>query len=268
MKNKIFKASPVSIPSDFHSPVDIIIPFHGQYEKVTRLLDSIFRLTRSNYYNVCLVDDASPNEEFIDNIDRNAARIAEIRKIANVVKTVRLKEQRGFAGAIKAGFNETSNPYVCFINSDCQVEDVNWLRAMGECLLGLKEQGVRMVSPVTNNAVGGHPSQEGDKSTRSKDHSILGGEDYLSLYCFMCHRGLFSRCGGFFKEYPYGLFEDQEFGARLNHHGYKQAVCKDSWIFHEGACTIKALWRSDPKAEIIMQEDNRNRCLADMRLLT
>lgn len=260
-------APPVAIPSDFNSAVDIIIPYHGQYEKLAVLLDSIFRLTRSNYYKICIVDDASPNESYIRTIEKNATKNALRRKSENIVKTIRLPEQVGFAGAIKAGFEATENPYVCFVNSDCKIEDVNWLRSMGECLLSMKPQGVRMVSPMTNNSVGGHPAQTGEKSARSKDHVILEGEDYLTLYCFLCHRELFNRCGGFIKEYPYGYYEDQEFAARMQKYGFKQAVCRDSWVYHEGQATIKQLWRSNPNALNIMEEDNRNRCIADMKSL-
>lgn len=260
-------APPVAIPSNFNSAVDIIIPFHGQYEKMSALVDSIFRLTRSNYYKVCIVDDASPNSKYIEMIEKNSNKNAARRKADNVVKTIRLPEQSGFGAALKAGFEATDNPYVCFINSDCKIEDVNWLRAMGECLLELKSQGVRMVSPTTNNSVGGHPAQTGDKFVRSKDHVILEQDEYLSMYCFLCHRELFSRCGGFIKEYPYGYYEDQEFAARMQKNGFKQAVCKDSWIHHDGQVTIKSIWRSHPSVLKIMEEDNRERCIADMKSL-
>jgi len=254
--------------SDFHSQVDIIIPFHGQYQKVTTLLETIFRLTRSNYYQVCIVDDASPNEEFIKVMQRNSDKAAKIRKIANVVKTVRSPEQLGFAGACQLGYESTESPYVCFINSDCKIEDSGWLRTMGETLLAYKDQGVRMVCPITNNAVGGHPEQQGDRFDRNPEPYILQEDEYLSLYCFMCHRELFRRCGGFLKNYPYGFYEDQEFGARLNSYGFKQAVCRNSWVHHDGAVTIEELWRRNPSTRDIMEKENRKRCIEDLKKLS
>ena len=277
--------SPIAIPSDFNSAVDIIIPYHGEYQKLTTLLDSIFRLIRSNYYKVCIVDDASPNASFIEIIKQNAAKNAAKRKGENVVQTIRLKEQCGFAGALKAGFEATSNPYVCFINSDCKIEDVNWLRGMGECLMATKHLGVRMVAPMTDNAVGGHPAQQCSKEDRfnrpynpvsaegsdfsviNSDHIILKKDDYLSMYCFMCERGLFQECGGFIKEYPYGYYEDEEFAARMQHRGFKQAVSQNSWVHHDGQLTIKRIWRENPKVKDIMEVENRERCIADMKKL-
>lgn len=252
-------------PSTFTSPVDIICAFHGQYAKVNVVLDSIFRLTRSNYYKVIIVDDASPNENFIKLIERNAAKNASRKKIENNIKTVRLDAQVGFGAAMKAGFDVSENPYVCFMHSDCKIENINWLRSLGECLLKHKPQNVRLVSPMADNAVGGHPAQT--YNNKIVEDCILENDDFLTMYCFLCHRELFSRCGGFIKSYPYGYYEDQEFAARMQHHGFKQAVCGSSWIHHDGELTIKTLWKSNPKIKTIMEEENRERCIADMKTL-
>ncbi len=78
------------------SPVDIIIPFHGEIDKVARLVQSILLMTRSNPYQICLVDDASPNKDFY----------LQVKKVPQVV-SMRNKEQLGFAGALQAGFMAT-----------------------------------------------------------------------------------------------------------------------------------------------------------------
>lgn len=256
---KDYAVRPVEVPSEFHHPVDIIIPFHGQYEKVTSLLESIYRFTRSNYITITLVDDFSPNEDFIGTISRN------IKRRTNEFNAIRGVEQRGFAGASKIAFDRTENPYVCLMNSDCLIEDSNWLRALGETLLGLKKEGVRMVAPLTNNAVGGHEAQQGEKSDRDNDHIILEGDAHLSMYCVLCHRELFTRCGGFLQEYPYGYYEDVEFAWRMKKNGFKQAVCRSSWVRHEGMATITGLWRKDEKIRDIMENTNHERCLADIK---
>lgn len=256
---KNYAARPLEFPSEFHQPVDVIIPFHGQYEKVTSLLESIYRFTRSNYITITLVDDCSPNEEFLTTISKNIKRRTESFKAVRGVK------QRGFAGAAKLAFDRTENPYVCLLNSDCLIEDSNWLRALGETLLVLKGEGVRMVSPMTNNAVGGHDAQQGEKSNRDKEHIILGEEEHLSMYCVLCHRELFSRCGGFLKEYPYGYYEDVEFAWRMRKNGFKQAVCRSSWVHHEGMATITGLWRKEEKIRKVMEEENHQRCLDDIK---
>lgn len=253
--------------SEFNSQVDIIVPYHGQYEKVMVLMESIFRLTRSNYYNLCVVDDASPNAGFIQTINANANKNAERLGGRNVLQTIRCETQKGFGGACKIGYEHTESPYVCFINSDCEIEDSGWLRNMGESLLNLKAQGVRMVAPMTDNPMEGDPAQKGEKFARNPEDVILADDSHLSLYCFMCHRQLFPKIGGFLKEYPYGYYEDEEIAARMRKHGFKQAVCRSSWVRHDGGATIRTLLRAEPNLRTIMEEENRERCIEDMKKL-
>ena len=261
-KTKIAK---ISSTSPFDYAVDVVIPFHGQYEKVTRLVESIYRCTRSNFFQLCLVDDCSPNEDYLINVAGNIAKTSDSRRIPNNLHPIRMPEQVGFAGALKMGFERTGSPFVCFMNSDCFVEDGGWLRSLGEALLGMREQDVRMVSSMTNNPVGGDPAQKGTRSDLSHDHVSLEGDSHLSMYCVLCHRQLFARCGGFLKEYPFGGYEDEEFAWRMRRHGFKQAVCRNSWIYHEGGATIKSVCQKDPSIRSIMEKDNRERCIADLK---
>jgi GT2 family glycosyltransferase len=176
---------------------------------------------------------------------------------------VRHEEQKGYGAACKTGFEMGSNPYVCFMDSDCLVEDVNWLKNMGESLLKLKSDGVRVIAPMTNNPVNGDPAQKGEKYLR-EDDVIINEDSFLSLPCFMCHRELFSRIGGFLKEYKYGGYEDEEFAHRLKYHKFKQAVCRSSYVYHKGESTIKEMMRkrNDFKDSI---KKNREMCVEDMK---
>lgn len=224
-------------------------------------------MTRSNYYRLILVDDCSPNSSYIAEVRANAEKNAMKTRQENIVMTIRNESQRGYAGACKVGYENGESPYVCFLNSDCRIEDSRWLRNMGETLLNLKPQGVRMVSPVMNNPVGGDPAQKGEKSIEDRESVIVPEGSFLSLPCWMVHRELFPRVGGFLKEYAFGFYEDEEFAARLKSHGYKQAVCRNAYVYHEGESTIRNLWRARPDTRTIMEEENRNRCIEDMKSL-
>lgn len=244
--------------SDFHAQVDIIIPYHGLYDRVSALLSSIFSFTRSNYYEIYLVDDNSPNDKFIVQMRQNAEKNAQRLKQPNIIHTKRNETQLGFAGSCRVGYEMGESPYVCFLHSDCLIKDTKWLLSLGECLLSLKSQNVRVVSSKTNNAVNGDPAQFGHKS---EGFTILE-DSFLSLYCWMCHRELFNRIGGFLKEYPYGGYEDEEFAYRLAHYGYKQAVCHSSYVEHTGGATLKACLRQNPNLDF---EQNRSLAIQDMR---
>ena len=264
---KTHTARPISSTSEFTSQVDIVVPFHGQYDLLMQLIQSLFKLTRSNYYRLILVDDCSPNPDFIMNLNQNAQKNATRLRQDNVVQTIRNEDHKGYGYSCRVGFEAGDSPYVCFLNSDCMIEDAGWLRGMGETLLKLKSQGVRMVSPMMNNPLHGDPAQKGEKLNRGEDDVVLSENSFLSLPCFMCHRELFSRVGGFLKEYPYANYEDEEFAARLKKHGYKQAVCRSSYIHHKGSATIHNLWKTKPQTRKIMEEENRNRCINDIKSL-
>lgn len=262
MKNH--NARPINNVGDFNSQVDIIIPFYGNYEMVSTLINSLFKLTRSNYYKLILVDDFSPNSNFISTIEMNSKKNADRLKQENRVSTVRNEVQKGYAGACKVGYDIGESPYVCFLNSDCIIQDSNWLKNLGESLLKLKSQNVRVIAPMTNNPVGGDIAQKGDKFSKDANDIIIESNSYLTLPCFMCHRELFSKIGGFLKEYQYGFFEDEEFAARLIKFGYRQAVCRSSFVYHVGQATINNLWRANPQIKVIMEEDNRKKCIEDI----
>lgn len=253
-KHAVMKA-----PSVFDAIVDIIVPYHGQYDKVMNLVESIFRLTRSNYYQLIVVDDFSPNEHY----SRIIADVARKREIPNL-SIFRTEYQMGFGGACLEGFKRAEHDYVCFLHSDVEIQEVNWLRRLGECLLNLQKSHVAMVSPKTNNPVNGDPLQEGEKEKPGEDEIIPEGS-FLSTYCLLSRRDLFDRCGGFFKDYPFGFYEDEEFAYRMGKHGLRQAVAGKSWVFHHGAATIGSLWKKNPGLKRIMEVDNRKRCIADMK---
>lgn len=197
---------------------------------------------------------------YLEKAEKNLAR----RNSPIGIKCIRCEEQLGFGGAAKVGFDSSENPYVVFINSDCLITNGNWLRGLGESLLEMKKDGVKMVSSRTNNSVGGSLKQKGDKN-ENVDNVILETDEHLSLYCFMCHRDLFYHIGGFIKPYPIGYYEDEELAFRMKKHNFKQGVSGKSWVYHEGEATIKSLLRKNSTEVRGIIDQNYERCLADMQ---
>jgi GT2 family glycosyltransferase len=249
-------ARPMRAQPFSRSPVDIIIPFHGQYEKVTRLIESILYVTKSNPYQIVLVDDCSPNTSYISNL-----------KDTPQIVTFRTPKQMGFGGALQYAFNQTQQPWVVFMHSDCVVEDQGWLIELGKSLLRWRDSGVpvKMVSARTNNP--GEQYDAGLKAAqRSKNDDMILQEGCLPLYCAMCHRSLFKYIKGFIKPYFPCFYEDEELAYRMKKYGFKQGVCGRSWIRHHSGATVDALCTSNHKMKNLMEE-NRVRCLQDMKSL-
>src|SRR4051812_28979798 len=93
------------------TPIDILIPFHGQYAAVRNCMESVVRYTAIERYRITLVDDGSPNRDFIEQV-----------KKTGLVGCVRLAKQAGFGAALQAGFEATEFPWVVFLNSDTEIQ--------------------------------------------------------------------------------------------------------------------------------------------------
>lgn len=255
------------------SAVSIIIPYHGHFEHVAILVESVLRITHSNPYQICLVDDASPNEKESHLFGEELSNlIPGMRGAIPQIIWTRNKEQLGFAGSLKKGFDHTAKqrvvaPWVIFLHSDCKITDPGWMVEMGRSLLYGKSEGIKMVSARTDNpGEGVHPCLAGgrDDSVRKGDDIILK-DGFLPLYCAMCHRDLFNHIGGFIKQYPYAMYEDEELGYRMRHYNYKQAISVKSWVEHKGDVTVGPLFAEKSCRNQILA--NRERCIADMRSL-
>lgn len=262
------KARPVGQGEYAHAVVDIIVPFHGQYEKVTRLVKSLYRGTSSNPFRLILVDDGSPNATFAEHLGRDRDR----ERIDNLV-IVRNDRHEGFGSALWTGFLKVEYPYVCFLNSDCVIEDVDWLRALFETYARQRAGGVKFVSSRMDNPTSGDPRVRGTRATKTRDvvldpksiDQIVGHDTFVPLTATLCHRDLFDRIGGFVKPYPVGMYEDLELACRLFAHGYRQAISGASYVHHDGGATFASLAASPDAREQI--GENFARCCRDIKSL-
>ena len=229
-------------------PVDIIIPYYGECEKVLELCKSIWKHTRMNPYTIHLVDDLSPEKTFIYAF-RKAPRTVIIRN----------DERLGFGASLYEGYKVGKNPWVLFMHSDCKVDRPTWITDLFDSFFNLAGQGVAMVSPRTNNPVIENSVLQATDATKQVPDLVLK-EGFLPLYCALCQRELFHSIGGFIKSYPIRGYEDEELAIRMRRYGYFQGVSGKSWVYHEGSATISKV----PDYTAIL-ENNRNLCLADLK---
>lgn len=237
--------------------VDVIIPYHGRYDLVRRCLKSVLQKTRTNPFLVTLVDDGSPGSA--------ATEFAETIKQAPNTNYIRLPKQSGFGAAINVGLNNSTQPYVCILHSDCEVSSLDWLEKLGEALIEAKNDNVKLVVAATNNSDSDNEWFKMADRSYSKE-SVIVADEALPLHCCLFNRELINRIGGI-KEYPYTWFENEELFYRMQFFGYKQAIACNSWVFHEGSGTVNQLLKQQPDRKDVMLE-NRNRCINDIKLLS
>ena len=235
----------------YMASVEIIVPFYGEQARVAKLMESIFATVHTNRYLISLVDDGSINDTFIKDIDK--------KKLPGV-RCFHVDKNKGFGAAVNLAlttpWKNQKITWVAIMQSDVFAEDNNWLSNMGETINLLKNQGVKMVSPMTNNPmIDSSVSSKmlGKKSDRRPDVVLTGG--YLPMYCVLAHRELFNKVG-LLKEYPYAGTEAEEFAFRMQKMGYKQAVCGTSWVNHSGGATLSNFAKNNKVQEILRNVKN------------
>lgn len=245
------------------APVDIIIPFYGQYEHLTSLIESIYSKT-AYPYDITVVDDCSPNSNY-------GERLAEVPTEFGHIKVIRNEKQIGFGASINKGIEATDNTWVLIMHSDVMIRHTGWLNALGKTLVGLRDAKVKMVSAMMNDA-SGHKFLErpenvardvivGDSPVRGH---IIKDNAYLPLVCSMFHRELVNKVGPF-KEYKYGWYEDLEFAYRMQNEGYMQGQSGKCWVYHKGGATINKMCMSESVRAVL--EKNKDLCIADIKSL-
>jgi len=265
--NNTKKSRPLSFELFSKSKVDIIIPFHGQYDKVSKLIQSILISVKSNPYQITLVDDCSPNKNFSQEIRDQFLKTtpADFRP---QVTCIRSEKKLGFGGALRLGYENTDLPWVLFMHSDCVVEDSNFIIEMGKSLLDWKDKKipVKMVSARSNNP--GDCKFAKAKINEKDTKNIILEKGALPLFCAMCHRDLFYHIGGFIKSYPYAWYEDEELAFRMKKHGLYQGISTKAWIHHDtGSATVNYVLSHYPDAKEAM-EQNRIRCIEDIKRIS
>lgn len=223
--------------------IDIIIPYHKQY----KIVEDAYRAVTTTpvKFGLTLVDDHSPNAAFGESFRKRGLNV------------VRNPQHSGFGASLRAGFEQTSAPFVCFMHSDVLIRDPRWLLELQRSLMRNDDRTI--VVPKSDNP---GDSQQLKGKIRQYGKDEVFGEMTCPLYCFLGLRTTFERIG-LPQPYPYGMYEDDEYSHRLRKHKYKIIVSGRSWVSHIGGATLNSIYK-DPKIAAEMMA-NRERCIHDMK---
>ena len=244
MSDKTLKSNFQTNPF-YQALVEIIIPFHNQHSMVAKLYSDVFATVRTNRFVLTLVDDASKNPHFVNDIKN--------KKVAGV-RTFRSEQHKGFGAAVNLALKNPPTrkvPFVCVLQSDVRLKDTTWLFNLGTSLITLKNAGVKMVSPTTNNPLSDITELMAEGPSESPAKELATG--YLPMYSFMAHRQLFAAVGPL-KENPYAGGEAEDYAKMMAEKGYRQGFCPASWVSHEGRGTLR-LYDNDKKAQQIVRKN-------------
>ncbi len=228
-------------------PVSIILPVYAGLDDVRRCIDSVARHATSceTPFELLIVDDASPEPDVSDLVDRTAAS-----DLGFPVAVVRNRQNRGFVGSVNLGFDATEGDVVV-LNADTIVTE-GWLDRLVDAAAA---DDVATVTPLTNSG-----------SICTLPRSIINAFDldsdrpridecgaFVSRFgagvrpdvitgvgfCMYVTRDALDLCGGFDEEaFGRGYGEEVDFCLRATRLGMRHLVEDSTFVYHRGGVSF------------------------------
>lgn len=222
--------------------IDIIIPVFNAATALQRCLQSLSgRLPEDA--TVLLVDDASSDPTIAPMLDAFAARCDVPCRI------VRQTVNRGFVASVNLGMR-TATRDVVLLNSDTVVTR-GWLQRLQACLES--DPRIATATPWSNNAeicslpLFCKPNPEPEDPERMARAALNAGPPrYPELptavgFCMAIRRSALNALGDFDEAtFGRGYGEENDFCRRAAAHGWRNVLCDDAYVVHQGGASFGA----------------------------
>ena len=219
----------------------IVLTYNGlAYTKIC--INSILDYTAYPNFELIIVDNRSTDGtgEYLNELKlQNDPRIKIILNEENV----------GFAAGNNIGIKNSGGDYVVLLNNDVYVTR-GWLTSLIKNLERDPEMG--MCGSVTNS-IGNEARIPVDYSNLyqvplfSKEYvmkninKIFPDPDVLAMFCVAIKREVIDKCGLLDEGYSLGMFEDDDYSARVRTAGYRLCIAEDSFVHHFGSASFKMM---------------------------
>jgi GT2 family glycosyltransferase len=231
----------------------ILVTYNNLYEATVPCLDSIFRHTGDEDYEVVVVDNNS-SDGTATYLTERARREPRLRCVLNTVN-------RGFAGGNNDGIRSASGSVLVLLNNDTQVSE-GWLAGLRA---SLREDGsIGLVGPVSN-AVGNEqkiftggvtPAEilaEGAAWVRHARGDTFE-TDRLGFFCVALRREVADKVGLLDEAFDLGFYEDDDYCLRMRKAGYRLVCREDVFVYHRGSSSFG---KTPRKTRELMKKNRR-----------
>ncbi|HRQ64839.1 MAG TPA: glycosyltransferase family 2 protein [Xanthomonadaceae bacterium] len=224
------------------SGFDVVIPIFNAAAALRRCLDSL-HVHLPETAAVILVDDASTDPAVADLIDGFAAHCPVPCRV------LRQPCNRGFVSSANLGM-QASTRDVVLLNSDTVVTH-GWLERLAACLAS--DPRIATATPWSNNAeICSLPefcraNPEPDDPERLARAAVDAGPPcYPELptavgFCMAIRRAALAKLGDFDEAtFGRGYGEENDFCMRAAGHGWRNVLCDDAYVVHQGGASFAA----------------------------
>ena len=220
----------------------VIVPAYGALRELTRCLRSVVDCTSRNAL-IFLADDATPNNPF-------AGLVQSLTdELGDRFRYLRHDSNRGFVGNVNSAIAETTGDVV-LLNSDTVVTP-GWLERLGEVFES--DPRIATATPWSNNAeICSIPdfcrsnALPSDAATWAEAALQAGPPCYPDLptgvgFCMAIRRAAWDDVGDFDQAtFGRGYGEENDFCLRAAGHGWRNVLCDNAFVAHEGGVTFAA----------------------------
>ena len=234
--------------------ISIIILTHDSlHETTVPCLESIFRNTGNEDYEVIVVDN--------DSHDGTRAYLTELAGRESRLRCVLNTVNRGFAGGNNDGIRAASGSDLVLLNNDTQVSE-GWLAGLRA---SLREDGtIGLVGPVSN-AVGNEQKiftggvtpadilAEGAAWVRHSRGDVFETER-LGFFCVALRRETADAVGPLDEAFDLGFYEDDDYCFRVRKAGYRLLCREDVFVYHRGSTSFG---KAPGKTRELMKKNRR-----------
>jgi GT2 family glycosyltransferase/2-polyprenyl-3-methyl-5-hydroxy-6-metoxy-1,4-benzoquinol methylase/glycosyltransferase involved in cell wall biosynthesis len=225
----------------------VVLCYNGLEEVTKPCIASILANTPSGDYELIIVDNAS--------VDGTAAWIEQLAGVHTHIRSLCNTFNRGYAGGNNDGMRLARGEHIVLLNNDTLVPP-GWLDAMLRLLETRPEVG--LAGPVTNSA-GNEQRVELHGLTQDNYEGISGAyvqrhrevwftTEKLGFFCVAMRRNLPEKIGYLDENFGVGMFEDDDYCARVKQAGLSLAVAEDCFVFHKGSVSFRKLAFDDYRA--------------------
>ena len=228
---------------------DIIIVTVNNNKYLFECIDAI-RFSEKNYpteanvnvtivANGCSLSNRQNIYEWLNNTHAKNANNLKISVIENELMA-------SFSAANNIGIKATNGEYVCILNDDTLVSNydpiqgINWLDLFARTI----NNNIACVGPV--GAILDINAE--NKIVYNMDGTNNGkAVDYIALCCAMVKRELFHEIGYLDEGFRWALWEDVDFGVRIQKAGYVNKIMAYGGFYHYGHATIGKMDNEDKR---------------------
>lgn len=232
--------------------IDVIVPVYRGFEVTRRCIESVLGSRCRTPFELVVVDDASPEPDLSAWLDELAA--------AGRIGLHRNPENLGFVATVNRAMALHPERDAVLLNSDTQVAN-DWLDRLRACAAG--DARIGTVTPFSNNGSicsypnmlevnplpAGWPLAELDAL-----FAAVNAGQCLDLptgvgFCLYLRRDCWESLAGFdIEHFRRGYGEETDFCMRAAKAGWRNVLCADVFVFHEGSVSF-----GEERAELMNQ---------------